>query len=253
MKHVPVMEGMIERRLLVNYRVDPKVLERFLPAPFRPELVRGVGVAGICLIRLGGLRPSGLPSKFGVTTENAAHRVAVVWDEPNGPCRGVYIPRRDTSSRLTTFLGGRLFPGEHHRAVFDVREADGSYGVAFESLDGSARVSVMAKAAGELPSGSVFDSTADASGFFRTAPLGFSATHLRSRFDGLELRCDDWHVEPLTVEQVQSSFFEDEEVFPSGAVQLDSALLMRNIRATWLANGYLEGIQRTKGEWTVAA
>jgi hypothetical protein len=33
----PGVRGEIERRLLVNYRVDPEVLARALPAPFHTE------------------------------------------------------------------------------------------------------------------------------------------------------------------------------------------------------------------------
>ena len=55
------MRGVIERRLLVNYRVDPEVVADQLPAPFEPELVNGYAVAGICLIRLGRLRPRSFP------------------------------------------------------------------------------------------------------------------------------------------------------------------------------------------------
>ena len=55
------MAGLIKRRLLVNYRVDPKVMQRFLPKPFRPKLQNGQSIAGICLIRLEQIRPAGLP------------------------------------------------------------------------------------------------------------------------------------------------------------------------------------------------
>jgi hypothetical protein len=119
MVRAPVMTATIERRLLINYQVDPEVLTRVLPAPFRPHLVGGVGLAGICLIRLGNVHPAGGPG-VGITTENAAHRIAVEWDTADGPERGVYIPRRDTSSRLTALVGGRLFPGFHGRARFRV-------------------------------------------------------------------------------------------------------------------------------------
>jgi hypothetical protein len=30
---LPSLEGLVERRLLVNYRVDPEVAEQLLPAP----------------------------------------------------------------------------------------------------------------------------------------------------------------------------------------------------------------------------
>lgn len=93
------MVGTIDRRLLINYRVDPDVLARLLPEPFEPQMVRGAGLAGICLIRLSDLRPTGAPAALGVTTENAAHRIAVEWDDGEGRRHGVYIPRRDTSSR----------------------------------------------------------------------------------------------------------------------------------------------------------
>jgi hypothetical protein len=77
---IPVIRGVIDRRILVNYRVDPNVLARLLPAPFRPKVVHGVGLVGICLIRLKKVRPTFLPSWLGISSENAAHRVAVEWE-----------------------------------------------------------------------------------------------------------------------------------------------------------------------------
>jgi hypothetical protein len=50
--HLPAIEGIIERRPLVNYRVAPDALAGILPGPFRPRLVNGHAIAGICLIRL---------------------------------------------------------------------------------------------------------------------------------------------------------------------------------------------------------
>src|SRR6185436_17025543 len=78
---IPTVRGLSKRRILVNYRVDPAVLTPLLPMPFRPKIVRGFGMAGICLIRLKGLRPAGLPAWLGISSENAAHRVAVEWDD----------------------------------------------------------------------------------------------------------------------------------------------------------------------------
>jgi len=73
----PSLSSVIERRLLVNYRVAPQVAGGLLPAPLRPQLVNGWAVAGICLIRLRWLRPSRVPGWAGLRTENAAHRIAV--------------------------------------------------------------------------------------------------------------------------------------------------------------------------------
>jgi len=233
---LPAVVGTIERRLLVNYRVEPDAVARFLPDPFRPQLVNGVGVAGICLIRLGHLRPVGLPAIAGVTNENAAHRVAVEWDSPDGPRKGVYIPRRDSSSRLTALVGGRLFPGRHHRARFSVEETGGRYEVGFESLDGTGEAEVSAHVASAVMAGSVFATLSEASAFFEDAPIGYSATRRPGQFDGVELSCSDWRVEPLVVSHVRSSFFEDAGLFPPGTAELDSGLVMSGIPAVWKAH-----------------
>jgi hypothetical protein len=238
MVRAPVMTATIERRLLINYQVDPEVLTRVLPAPFRPHLVGGVGLAGICLIRLGNVHPAGGPG-VGITTENAAHRIAVEWDTADGPERGVYIPRRDTSSRLTALVGGRLFPGFHGRARFEVREPDGRYHIELTALDGTTRVRVAAGLATELPAGSVFGSLAEASDFFRQGSVGWSATPWAGVYDGVELEAPGWRLEPARLDAVESSFFDDPRRFPPGTAVPDGALLMRDLPSRWRPQGRL--------------
>ena len=143
--HLPVIRGLIDRRILVNYRVRPEALCRVLPEPFRPLLVGGMGMAGICLIRLTHVRPRLVPGWLGLGSENAAHRIAVEWDCDGERREGVYIPRRDTSSRLNRLIGGRLFPGFHHLAKFDVRESDGRYQIALDSDDGRTHLAIDAR------------------------------------------------------------------------------------------------------------
>jgi hypothetical protein len=43
---LPVLAGVVDRRLLINYSVDPDVIAKVLPRPFRPQLVQGRAVAG---------------------------------------------------------------------------------------------------------------------------------------------------------------------------------------------------------------
>jgi hypothetical protein len=237
---MPVVRGLIERRLLVNYRVDADVMMTQLPPPFRPKLAPdGSAVAGICLIRLSSIRPPLVPGAFGIRSENAAHRIAVEWDGPYGTQEGVYIPRRDSSSRVNALVGGRLFPGVHHRASFRVLEDGGRYRVDLRSLDGAVHVCVDGNVAADLPSGSVFPSVQCASAFFERGSLGYSATRRPGHFDALELRSFGWRVEPLEVTAVASSYFEDERLFPPGSVQFDCALLMRNIAHEWHARDQL--------------
>jgi hypothetical protein len=233
---IPALHGIIDRRVLVNYRVNPDVLQGVLPAPFHPKLVRGVAIAGICLIRLREVRPAFVPSWLGISSENAAHRMAVEWRDETGRLReGVYIPRRDTNSRLNALAGGRLFPGLHHHARFTVHETADRFEIALRSDDGDTRLSLRASLASELPATSVFGSLQAASGFFEGGSVGYSATPDPRRFQGMELRCLNWQVEALAVEEVHSSFFENAASFPPGSVEFDCALLMRGIRHAWHA------------------
>ena len=138
---LPTIHGIIRRRILVNFRVDPEVMQRLLPEPFRPKLLGETALAGICLIRLEQLRPRPLPAAVGLSSENAAHRVAVEWKTPSGDDRqGVYIPRRDSNSLVNRLAGGRLFPGEHHRAEFSVTDAAGGIELSMKSADNEVAV-----------------------------------------------------------------------------------------------------------------
>ncbi|QEH42039.1 DUF2071 domain-containing protein [Chitinophaga sp. XS-30] len=227
---IPVIEGVIDRRILINFTVDPSAVQKILPAPFRPKLYKGRAIAGICLIRLKNIRPKGLPQFTGISSENGAHRIAVTWEENGVEREGVYIPRRDTSSRLNAFAGGRFFPGRHYLAKFDVRENGDHYHVSFRSED-ETFISVDGKRTDQLNTDSIFDDLAGVSRFFERGSTGFSPDG--QKLDGLRLQTREWKVEPLAITNVQSSFFEDTEIFPGGTVQFDNALLMRNIAHEW--------------------
>jgi hypothetical protein len=231
---LPRIHGVIRRRMLVNFRVDPELMQRFLPEPFRPKLLGDAALAGICLIRLEEIRPRPLPAMMGFSSENAAHRIAVRWKTPTGDEQeGVYIPRRDSGSVVNYLVGGRLFPGEHHRATFHVRDQAGAIDFSMRSLDGEVAVELRATAGSKLPQTSRFGSIQEASEFFEKGALGYSETSKRDRLDGLCLVTKSWHVEPLDVAHVHSSFFSNPSLFPTGSVEFDCALLMRNIDHEW--------------------
>jgi hypothetical protein len=231
--NLPVIRGVIDRRILINYRVDPRILAPLLPAPFQPKTIHGVAMVGICLIRLKNIRPKFFPPWLAISSENAAHRAAVEWDQGGMRREGVYVRRRDTNSWTNSLAGGRLFPGTHHHATFDVQETLQEFQIAVSSDDGATHLSIRGHCTDRLQACSIFQSLDEASAFFRAGSLGYSPTSDPSRFQGLELRCLNWQVEPLEVEQVHSSFFDDPSFFPKGTIELDSALLMRGIDHEW--------------------
>ena len=230
---LPVIQGVIRRRILANFRVDPEVMQQQLPARFRPKLQRGYAVAGICLIRLEHIRPRYIPKSVGLSSENAAHRVAVLWEEDGETREGVFISRRDTNSQLNHLLGGRVFPGEHHQSSFRVAESESEISISLESTDSTVAVRIEGTSARSLPPDSIFSSLAEASAFFEAGSLGYSVTHDPNRLDGLNLKTKQWQVEPLTIRTVNSSYFSDETKFPAGSIEFDHALIMRNLEHEW--------------------
>ncbi|GGX27930.1 DUF2071 domain-containing protein [Aquimarina muelleri] len=227
---IPKIKGIMDRRILINYQVDKEVLENYLPKPFTPKLINGKGIAGICLIRLKEIRPKGFPKQIGISSENGAHRIAVEWNENGKLKEGVYIPRRDSSSKLNSFAGGAIFPGIHHLAKFTVSESNGNYNVAFISND-ETYLSIEASETNNWNKESVFENLNCVSDFFENGAIGYSPD--KNDFEGLELITHHWKVSLLEVKKVESSFFENTDIFPKGSVKFDNALLMTDIKHEW--------------------
>ncbi|SEW37856.1 Uncharacterized conserved protein (COG2071) [Chitinophaga sp. YR573] len=227
---LPIIHGYIDRRILVNFTANPEDVKKIIPAPFRPKIYKDKAIVGICLIRLKHVKPKGFPDFMGIASENGAHRIAVEWDEDGETKGGVYIPRRDTSLGLNALAGGRIFPGKHHKAKFNVQEGGGKYHIDFTSSD-STSISIDAKESSIFKQDSIFNTLENASAFFEKGEKGYSPNG--NKYEGLKLQTYIWKVSPLEVSAVQSSFFENETMFPKGTVHFDNALLMKGIEHEW--------------------
>jgi hypothetical protein len=227
---IPTVQGLIDRRILINFTVDPEIIAKIIPFPFRPKVYKNKAIVGICLIRFKKLKPKGFPEFMGLSSENGAHRIAVEWDEDGKVKEGVYIPRRDTSLRLNTLLGGRVFPGKHYLAKFNVKESEGNYHIDFTSSD-ETKISIDAQETNQYNRNSIFENLETVSEFFEKGSIGYSPN--KNKFEGLKLQAYTWEVKPLDVLSVTSSFFEDETIFPKNSVKFDNALLMTHIKHEW--------------------
>ncbi|WP_157874079.1 DUF2071 domain-containing protein [Psychromicrobium lacuslunae] len=231
------LRATIERRLLINYRMDPALAQSMLPAPLRVRLVDGSALAGICLIRLGQIRPDGitgdwLPASWGWRAENAAHRIAV--ERPEDPAQqGVYIPLRHSASWLPVLGGGRVFPGAHHKARFTVAETASQFNIRMTSAE--AQLEVEARASMGWPS-TLFGNLAEASTLFAEGKVAWSPGHQQGVVEGVRLGTERWQIEAAEMLSLSSSFF---DTLPSSAISFDSALLMRNIPSYWSSAGTL--------------
>ena len=223
---LPTIRGTIARRLLINFSADPAVVAALLPPPFRPHLVAGRAVIGLCLIRLAHARPSFLPRWIGLGFENAAQRIAVDWNEGDEVRTGVYVLRRDTESCLAFTLA-------QHGADFHVRESPDGIAVSMWSDDGTVTLDLRTSRSAQFPASSVFGDLDTASAFFRQGNAGYSPTADPTRHQGIALHCDAWRVEPVAVHAFKWSWLDDPKRFPTGAVRFDCALIMRDVEHEW--------------------
>lgn len=207
-----------ERRLLVSYRIKPELVARLLPWPFRPQLVSGLAAGGVCFIRLGDLRAGHLLRVPRLASENAARRFAAEWDDANGTQAGVYVPRRDTNSRITAAAGGKVFPGPCRLARFEAGEHGGQVHINATSRYGQVQPAVTAAPADALIS-ELFETLDDAAGFFRRGALGFSPPAHAGCLDGVRLQSAGWAAQPMRAE-IRSRLLDDTALFPQGSARL---------------------------------
>lgn len=230
---LPAIEGIIARRILLNFRADPAVVRRVVPEPFGLDLANGHAVVGVCLIRLEHERPRGFPEMVGFSSENMAHRFAIISNQDGQRTPGVFISRRDTDSRFARLAGGRLFPGYHHAATFDVRDDGDTLTMNVTTVDHAADIRLRGHASHQWPRSTLFPELSDASGFFERGACGYSCGRDGRTLEGLELRTHEWSVRPLAIENVQAAYFEDKKLFPRGSIEFDHALIMRGVRHEW--------------------
>jgi hypothetical protein len=187
----------------------------------------------VCFLRLGHIRPTGMPRVLGLRTENVAHRLAVEWDADEGTRVGVFVPRRDTDSRIASLAGGKVFPGRYDLARFSVKESEGRVHIEVQSNDSQIHVAVDAAPADSLQ-GELFGSIDEATDFFRRGAAGFSQSAAGDCFDGVRLESPTWAASPMAIGHMESSLFDKVALFPHGARALDSPLVMRDLRVRWL-------------------
>ena len=102
--------------------------------------------------------------------------------------------------------------------------------MAFAARDGSTQVDVAVEVVPELTGSRLFRDLDEASAFFRCGATGWSATSSGVRLDGMLLETCDWRVEACRTLHAESSYF---AALPPGGAELDCALVMRNVAATW--------------------
>ncbi len=230
---LPLIQGVIARRVLLNFRADTDVVQRLLPAPLQVDQQNGHAIVGVCLIRLENLRPHGVPAALGFSSENMGHRVAIRYPGKDGIRPGVFVWRRETDQRLVELLGGRLFPGVHHHARFQVNEYENHLAMDVTTEGGEADVHFSAAVSREFRQTPSFGSFDEVSEFFRKGDCGLSCSLRGDELEGLQLKTLKWEMVPIGIESQHCSFYSDPQRFPAGSIEFDCGFLMRGLLHEW--------------------
>lgn len=101
--------------LSINYAVAPEALAALLPSPLEPEIHKGHAWIQILVSSLRDMRPSGVPSLFGVCFYQASYRAAVRYSSADGsPRRGGYFVRSETNHPVMRTVGNALAEFKFH-------------------------------------------------------------------------------------------------------------------------------------------
>jgi hypothetical protein len=180
------------------------------------------------------MRPSFLAKMpKGITSDNAAHRIAVEWEENGMKKDGVYIFRRDTNCLFNSIAGGRMFPGVNQYSSFEIHDENGNVEFNMLSKDGEVSIHFKGHECSELPASSVFSSTLEISNFFKEGADGYSASRSQNCHQGLCLQTINWNMMPFHLDELSTSFFLNEFLIQDDQMQFDSAVIMRDIEHQW--------------------
>jgi hypothetical protein len=109
---ISTLRADLVRRVIVNYALDPKLLEAKLPCSWmRPQLIRGAAIASFCVLDLERITVGAMPSALGIRNLNCAHRFGIV-DARTGES-AVYVESRNTNSSFGALLTKLGCPGRH--------------------------------------------------------------------------------------------------------------------------------------------
>jgi hypothetical protein len=158
----------------------------------------------------------------------------------------VFIWRRDTDRSLVALLGGRLFPGVHGHATFDVSEAPDRLRYSIRTDDDRAHVGLAVAVVDAWQSTELFPTFDDVVRFFERGDRGFSCSLRGDRLEGMRLRSLTWRMVPLAVQDVESAFYDATDRFPTGTIGLDGAVLMRDVPHEWHG---LNDVPELAGTW----
>jgi hypothetical protein len=232
MSIIPSVRAVLAERFIVNFRMAPERMKRFLPVPWlEPAEVEGHAIASFCMLDLRSITVAPLPALAGLSSLSCAPRYAVVDRSENPAKPAVFVTERYTNSSFGSWFTSLGFSAPHPYVEASIAtEADAT------RLSVSDRGKTLF-AANVRPATSASSSIFNAQSFGAFIAQGVSSYGLSihgERLTRVDLHKTDGTYEPLDVLELSGAAIEE---WTAAGAELDSAFRTSNGAYEWTYRG----------------
>ncbi len=240
MSILPSVRAVLGERFIVNFRMKPDALKKYLQsvAPIdwlRPQEINGWAIASYCLLDLHNLTVAPLPAVAGLHSLSCAPRYAVIDTSGADEKPAVFLTERFTNSSFGAWFTGLGFSAPHP-LVQAVIEHDGHTTALRVHQTGDAREELFAAnvQATDQCTSTVWQTTQEFVDFIAQGVSSYGMSRHAGRLTKLDLHKTDASYEPLEVLSLSGSVVAE---WQACGATFDSAFRTQGGRYEWAYHG----------------
>ena len=234
-RHPIPVSAFFRHSLVLTYAFPPETLQPLLPRGLVLDTFRGCAFLAVALVQTELLRPSLLPAAMGRGFFLSGYRIFTRLDRGAHSKRGLRILRSDTDHPWMVCAGNLLTHYNYHLCQVTLEEhGDGIHWI-IRTPRSEANLEVSARFSGNpppLPSGSPFDTLAEARRFAGPLPYTFDYEKETDSIISIRALRQSWNPQPVEV-QVRENTFLDHEPFCRSPRILANAFHVRDVPYQW--------------------
>lgn len=234
-RHPLPIDAFFRHALVLTYALPPEILEPFLPEDLTLDTFRGFGFLAVALVATEDLRPSFLPAIVGGDFFLSGYRIFTRLGRGAQSKRGLRILRSDTNRAWMVRAGNLLTHYNYGLCRAAVAERGDEICFAIRTPGSAADLEVVAHLAGvpaAPPSGSPFETTAEARRFAGPLPYTFDYEKATQSIIGIHALRQKWNPQPVAVDVKRNSYLEHEP-FSSARPILANAFYVHDVQYRW--------------------
>ena len=235
-RHPIPISAFFRHSLVLTYAFPPALLEPFLPEALALDTYQGHAFLAIALVQTEDLRPSFLPAGMGRDFFLSGYRIFTRLRRGAMSRRGLKILRSDTDHPWMVRAGNLLTHYNYRLCRATVVERQDEIHWTVETPHREADLEVVARLADEpapLPSGSPFETLAEARRFAGPLPYTFDYEQATRSIIAIRAVRQSWDPQPVAVDVRRNTFLEHEP-FARAVPILANSFHVHDVPYRWL-------------------